>query len=51
MEELFRAFAERGSAELREAIDKLRPDLDHFRGRTLAEGLQAASEMGREPAR
>jgi murein tripeptide amidase MpaA len=48
---LFRAFAERGSAELREAIDELRRDLDHFRGRTLAEGLEAVSKMGEAPAK
>jgi carboxypeptidase T len=40
LDEVFRAFEERGSAELREAIEEVRRDLDRFRGRTLAEGLQ-----------
>jgi carboxypeptidase T len=41
VDKLFIAFAERGSAELREAIDVLRRDVEHFRGRTLVAGLEA----------
>ena len=43
VDEFFRAVGERGSSELREAIDEVRRDLDHFRDRTLADGLEAAS--------
>jgi hypothetical protein len=45
VDDLFRAFAERGTAELREAIDEVRRDVDPLPAAArLSEGLEAASE-------